>query len=729
MVARRLFSMLLVAAALDAGVRPGRAADVPTLEVQGQVGGAPVDVAVAGDMAFLAVDERVVVVDVAQPARPSIAGQTPVLGTHVSQVAAHGTTVYAVVGRLEHDVGLAGLRGIAAIDASVPARPTLRSVLPLEHPPTRIVATSSHLYAVSGGDGMTVIDAADPSHLRVAGRLSPQLGGMLQLPATAVDVAVAGGHAVVVEERGRDTLDLLRVVDVSDPARPTAVGSVETGARPCGVALEWPNAYAWDSEGLLVVSLADPRAPMAVGRVEAKTSGACRLQARGSHVVLQAGSIRVFDVSAPAGARLASTVPTAGNLSSLALHGTHVLATNIDAGDDDLGPVHGLEIYDVSHAEAPRRVGVLDRDLWTAVGVTVVGEHAIVAAGGSGLRVVDVADRGRPLVVGSLNLGAQLTDVVVDDGLAYVADGSRGPALHIVDVRAPAAPVLLSTLRQLEGEAVGLVLAAGHAVLALRDGRVASVDVRDPAAPRVADTILLSQDITDIVAYMDTALVLSEAPKRDHALVVLDIGEPSSLTQLGSLSVDAAGPGAPGLAAADGYAYTSVGLSSLVTMDVRDPAVPVVAGRAPYAAVGTGFAAAGGFVIASGQLGLSLLDVTDGAAPVEAAFLPWPHLYLHARSNTVAVEGGCFVAAHFSAGLLTGCADLPARPTVVPATPTSSAATPTGTADPTIAPSPRPTGTPTPTPVLESTPTLAAPTGTPQPLYVPLAVRAPGDTV
>lgn len=75
----------------------------------------------------------------------------------------------------------------------------------------------------------------------------------------------------------------------------------------------------------------------------------------------------------------------------------------------------------------------------TTNNVDVSGGFAYVAAGASGLQIVNVSNRGAPVIAGSLDTPGTAKDVQVIGNLAYVADGASG--LRIIDVTNSSAPV------------------------------------------------------------------------------------------------------------------------------------------------------------------------------------------------------------------------------------------------------------------------------------------------
>src|SRR5262249_8677471 len=103
----------------------------------------------------------------------------------------------------------------------------------------------------------------------------------------------------------------------------------------------------------------------------------------------------------------------------------------------------GLQVVDVSDRVHPRVVA--SRSLpGNANDVRVAGNFAYVAAGSAGLQIVDVSNPLNPVVTGSLNTGNVAWDVMVKGSLVYIANGTGG--LVIADASSPSAPTRLGSV-------------------------------------------------------------------------------------------------------------------------------------------------------------------------------------------------------------------------------------------------------------------------------------------
>src|SRR5262249_7191851 len=140
-----------------------------------------------------------------------------------------------------------------------------------------------------------------------------------------------------------------------------------------------------------------------------------------------------------------------------------------------------------------------------ANGVDVNGNFAFVAAGGSGLQVVNVSNRSNPVIAGSLALAGNANDVKLLSNLAYVAAGSAG--LHIIDVSNPLAPVKLGTLST--GANALNVAVRGTKAYVANGSNLLIADVTNPATPARLSTLQLSGTIQgiDVDAQRNMAVV------------------------------------------------------------------------------------------------------------------------------------------------------------------------------------------------------------------------------
>ncbi len=232
--------------------------------------------------------------------------------------------------------------------------------------------------------------------LGLAGLNTTPAGALIQVGETPrasisfVDVEVVDGLAYVLggDPTGGLAPGFLRIFDVSDPAAPVEVGSLEVdrGAADLkvveGVAYVVSNSgFIFSTPGLWLIDVSDPTAPF---------------------------DIAYFDTGISSGVDV--------------VDGMAFVAASA-----------GLWVIDVSDPAAPAAVSVPGPGATFSLDVEVAGGLAFLV--GNGLRVVDVSDPTTPVEVGSLP-GSDFRDIELAERLAYVA-GALG--LQVIDVSDPAA--------------------------------------------------------------------------------------------------------------------------------------------------------------------------------------------------------------------------------------------------------------------------------------------------
>jgi len=73
--------------------------------------------------------------------------------------------------------------------------------------------------------------------------------------------------------------------------------------------------------------------------------------------------------------------------------------------------------------------------------VVVVGNYAYVAAGRTGIDIIDISNPASPTLVSQYDTSGPARDVFVDGNFAYVADSTAG--LQIIDISNKASPTRL----------------------------------------------------------------------------------------------------------------------------------------------------------------------------------------------------------------------------------------------------------------------------------------------
>jgi hypothetical protein len=210
--------------------------------------------------------------------------------------------------------------------------------------------------------------------------------------------------------------------------------------------------------------------------------------------------------------------------------------------------------------------------------VDVNGGYAYVAAGGTGLQVVDVSDPTGPVLVGSLDTPGNAKDVKVLGNLAYIADGPAG--LQIFDVSAPSQPVALGSF-DTPGDAKAIRVVGNLVYIA--DGEVGGlriVDVTNSAAPTSVGFVVTP----GLGLGLDVEASLAAVADGTSGIQLIDVSDPSLPVLLGQALVsNNIGDQIYDVALVDSFAYAArIEDFSVTSVNVADPNNPVVVTQLPF---------------------------------------------------------------------------------------------------------------------------------------------------
>ena len=134
-------------------------------------------------------------------------------------------------------------------------------------------------------EALRVLDVSDPAKPKAVGACNGlELAGR---------VTVVGTYAYVAAD-----FNGMRIIDVSDPARPREIGSFEGPGNVTKIAVAQPYAYLADySGGLYIVEISNPKKPRQLGRYGDFIVGDVAIA--GKHALIAAGGLEVIDVSQP----------------------------------------------------------------------------------------------------------------------------------------------------------------------------------------------------------------------------------------------------------------------------------------------------------------------------------------------------------------------------------------------------------------------------------------------
>ncbi len=200
-------------------------------------------------------------------------------------------------------------------------------------------------------------------------------------------------------------------------------------------------------------------------------------------------------------------------------------ANNVDVADNYAyvaAGITGLQIVDVTNRNIPAIVASFNTS-GNANDVRLVGNFAYVADGNSGLQIINISNPLNPVLTGNFDTSGEANDVVIVGTLAYVADGLSG--LQIVDISNQATPQLVGSI-DTPGKTRGVDISGNYAVLAegSPSNAVRIVDITDPASPQIIGNLTQIQEVIDVSVRGNFAYLAEWF----GGLKIVDFSDPSS---------------------------------------------------------------------------------------------------------------------------------------------------------------------------------------------------------
>ena len=189
---------LPISAAPDGTYQQGVDSQSQHVALAGQVDGATAAMAVKGNYAFIGVGPRLVIMNIAEPAQPTLVGQTELLPGLVNGAVVAGQYAYIIAG--DHE--------LLVFDVSWPSVPRETGSFTIQGTAGEMFVSGRFLYVVDIQQGVYIIDVSQPD--------KPVEAGFFQAPPPAAGIAVAGNLLFIANgDYG------LRIVDVSLPNMPS----------------------------------------------------------------------------------------------------------------------------------------------------------------------------------------------------------------------------------------------------------------------------------------------------------------------------------------------------------------------------------------------------------------------------------------------------------------------------------------------------------------------------
>ncbi|HST54805.1 MAG TPA: hypothetical protein VLJ42_02785 [Solirubrobacteraceae bacterium] len=309
-------------------------------------------------------------------------------------------------------------------------------------------------------------------------------------------VAVQGDFAYVVNACGVTCYSPLDVLDVSNHASPSLVGSTEVSWGASGIAAQgtylYTTGYSANPNYMRIVDVSQPSTPTSAAAFTIAGSHPRAIAVQGTYAYMLdygSSSLEVIDVSNPRASSfstdlnsspnslpLAGSVRTAAGPSAIAMHGGHAYVVNAIADN--------LQVLDISDPAHP----------------VVAGTSASLGPGGSS--------------------GSSFSGIAVQGSRVYVADYDTN-SMQVLDVSHPASPAVIATVSA--GKNPDAIFVQGHYAYVLNKGEdtMQVFDVAAPASPKSLGVIPTGAEPDSVVVSGRYAYVANYA---SSSLQIFDLG-------------------------------------------------------------------------------------------------------------------------------------------------------------------------------------------------------------
>jgi len=385
------------------------------------------------------------------------------------------------------------------------------------------------------------------------------------------------------------------IIDVSDPIKPTKVGSILTIGIIKDVQIVNSKAYVLtEDDGLYIMDVSDPANPSEVGNFS-KLKYAYNVQMAGDFAyVCDNVGLHIIDVSHPISPKEISTYLGVNASYGIAVSGKYAYITNLE-----------LCIIDISDPKKPHQVGFLGTS-GEAAGIQIVGNYAYIRDYKNGLLAVDITDPTSPTKLWNFSVG--IRNFYVIGNYAYVTDYTT---IYVLDISNPKEFKKVTRYTTNANYITQIRVSNGIAYLAYFSPELYLVDISNLANIHEVGIYKANRYTSTTAVYVsgNYAYVADGVGVR-----ILDISDPANPKEVSFCEVSAGS-----IFVANGYIYTggyipNVG-NGFNIIDASNPEKPVIISYiqciSPY-----GIKVIGNYAyIANGQEGLLIADVSNLKEP------------------------------------------------------------------------------------------------------------------
>lgn len=470
---------------------------------------------------------------------------------------------------------------------------------------TAVALDLPHVF-VGEGPRMSILDVSDRVHPR-------RVGQTAFLGTSVTDIHLAPGLAFVTV---RD--DGLRVVDISDLARPQVIGAWLSPGRAYAVDVAGDHAFiAGGAEGVHVLDIASPSRPTEVERFDVPgVVWELRVVGDRAYAACSDG-LYILDLTDPVHPRETGSYLTVESVRDLEVLG-HLAYIAVDQS--------GLLVLDVADPMEPQLVGSLlpHGGAWS-IGISIVGRLAILVNGHvsgeadkDGLVVVDITDPTIPRMLGFYDTPGRATKAAMTSDMVLAANGAGG--LDMLDVSDPAHPRPMGRYSAF-GEVTGIDTTDGLTLVTVArpdtdgdTGTLLMLDTWDPSAVQVLGRLTLRRVSCAMDVAAEVAVVSIGCQGRESwGLSMIDLSRPSEPRELAFMSM----PDLVIEVVISGHWVLAATRQGFFIIDLTDPGRPILMGQSDAATWARDIQVVGDLAYVAANEGLVAIDISDPVRPRE----------------------------------------------------------------------------------------------------------------
>lgn len=261
-------------------------------------------------------------------------------------------------------------------------------------------------------------------------------------------IAVQGNYAYIVRADGSPDF---AVVDISNPALPTILGTLSLAGIPQNIAVSGSFAYIsneTNTQELQIINIANPKAPVVAGTYNAPgTANGTGVFVSGTTAYLLRitstdNEFLIINASSPSSPFLVGSLNLGDTGREVWVSGSYAYVAGANNTQE-------LQVINITNPALPVFQGILNLS-GTNDAFTITGFGATLLLGhNTFLDIINVSTPASPSLLGSINLGGRVNDLAlynIDNSLVFAGTSNGTMEFQVIDITNPASPALQSSL-------------------------------------------------------------------------------------------------------------------------------------------------------------------------------------------------------------------------------------------------------------------------------------------